>query len=156
MEKGFETTDTWVLFGDPTLQLITDTLSNIEFTTASSTTLGTNYLEIETSLEDAVICITQNDSILVASHIYKGNNKLEFNKIGYSDTLLITATAKNKTVLIKKIAVNEGNTPFVNIQECTFTNEVKNTHITYNDTIYNSLQIKNTSNKDLSNVTIKK
>ncbi|MBK8805991.1 MAG: hypothetical protein IPO21_04810 [Bacteroidales bacterium] len=94
-------------FGDPTLQLITDTLSDIELSTASSTTLGTNYLEIETSLEDAVICITQNDSILVASHIYKGNNKLEFNKIIFRH-ILITATAKIKQYLSRKLQLMKG------------------------------------------------
>lgn len=140
---GFETTDNWVLFGDPSMQIITDTLSYMNIETPSALKVGDSVVVISSDIDSAVVCITQEDSLLAISYLFKGENKVSIPYLQKQNDIKITISALNRESVMEVVPVTEGDTVFIVIAEVSFHNEKLQSEIAYYDTVFCSIKLLN-------------
>jgi len=97
-QSGFDMTDTWTLFGDPSLLVRTAASAQMTVTHVQFEAIGVSNLDVQCNVEGAFISLTQNDEILATGTIVGGEVNLTFNAITTADPLLVTATAFNHDV----------------------------------------------------------
>ena len=87
---------TWILFGDPTLQLRTDVPTQLDLTYNSILPVGIPSVTLSSPVENAKVTITKDGAILATGHIANGSYTLNFNDTYLpTDTLRVLATATN-------------------------------------------------------------
>ncbi len=102
----YDMTDTWTIFGDPSLMVRTD---NPQYICVSHPNFirqmaDTNFL-ITSTLNGAEICLTLNHQILATGKVTGNAVHLSLPALNVGDSILITATAYNYVPYQKKIVV---------------------------------------------------
>jgi hypothetical protein len=110
---GDEMTDTWHLFGDPTIQLRTAYPSNIDVDHLSQVFFGTSEIEIACNVESAMVCITREGEILGWGIASGGSVSIEIPTLIEPAELLVTATAFNTVPSQTYIEVVPADGPYV-------------------------------------------
>lgn len=120
--SGKETHDTWVLFGDPTLQIRTDTPAKMEVNFNETITIGSSQFDIECNSEDALVSISyvNDDGVVMflgSSRVHEGVASVEFNEpLSVLNELNVVVTGYNKETFLGTIEVVYGNYPFVTLK----------------------------------------
>lgn len=110
---GDEMTDTWILMGDPTVQLRTAFPSNITATHVSTAFLGTSSFTIYSSNENALVCLTLDGEILGTGLIQNGQCVVSTVAITQPGSILVTLTNFNTVPYQGYIEMVPANGPFV-------------------------------------------
>jgi hypothetical protein len=92
---GYDMTDTWHIFGDPSLCIRTATPSAITATHLPSVFTGTTDLLVNCNTEGALVSLTSNGQILGTGIVSSGNVTISFPALASEDTIFVTATAFN-------------------------------------------------------------
>lgn len=112
--QGAEMTDTWTLFGDPSVMVFTTTPMAMTVTHAPSLVLGSYAFTVNGSVNDALVSLTQNGEIVGTGTITSGSVLINFpNPIISTNPIIITATAFNHAPYIGTITVTIPTGPYI-------------------------------------------
>jgi hypothetical protein len=105
--EGFEVTDTWVLFGDPSLMIRTAMPTAMNVIHGALLYFGSSKFNVECDLEGAFVALSQNNILLGAAEVNGGLAEVVMNPVLSYDSVLITVTGFNKIPFTKKIPVGQ-------------------------------------------------
>lgn len=111
--SGSFMTDTWTVFGDPSLLVRT---AQPQILTASHTgtlLLGSTQVSVQCNVNDALIALSQNGQLLGTSIVSGGQALVSFNALNSLDTIKVVATAFNYKPYIGNIQVLPAAGPFM-------------------------------------------
>lgn len=115
-EHGPETTDAWVLFGDPSLRFHYDSIQKIEAVHQSSIKMGATSLAYECNQNDAYITLMQGDVLLYSGRSSKIGN-LRFEPIVNADEVLLTISSQNCVAYCDTIIIEPSDECILNLSE---------------------------------------
>ncbi len=103
-QSGYDMTDTWTIFGDPSVMVRTTEPSTMTVTNDPQITLGATVFTVNCDAENAVVSLTHNNIILGTAAVSSGIAVVELqNALVDADSILITVTAFNKVPYITTI-----------------------------------------------------
>ncbi len=105
--SDFNMTDTWTIFGDPSLMVRTDDPKTLTVTHSSSVLIGETSLLVNCNVNNAQVCLTINHQIIGTGIISGGSANITFPSLTTSDSILVTVTAFNYTPYQGKVSVIE-------------------------------------------------
>lgn len=112
--QGEEMTDTWTLFGDPSVMVFTATPTAMTVTHAPSLVLGTSTFMVNGNTDNALVSLTQNGEIVGTGTIMNGNVMVNFpSPIVSTNDITLTATAFNHVPYIATVTVTVPTGPYV-------------------------------------------
>ena len=106
---GFATTDTWILFGDPSLRVRTSIPSQFNIQHSETIGLGRVSFSFNSSSSGGFACLSQQGSILGTTSVKQGENVIYLDLPVSGKEVTLTITALNYLPYIANIAVT--NTP---------------------------------------------
>lgn len=104
--SGEDMTDTWTVFGDPSLRVTTAPTSSMIVTHPASVNLGTTTTLVNSNENGALICLNVLGNILSTGKISSGSVNMIYPALTTTDTIFVTGTAFNKNPYFGKIIVN--------------------------------------------------
>lgn len=110
---GEEMTDTWNLFGDPSLMYYTDSPSLLTATHVSTVPLGTTSLTVNCPVSGALVGLMYQGNLLASGFVIGGVANLTFPAVNLPDTIHVTVTAFNKTPYFGIVQVQPVSGPYV-------------------------------------------
>ncbi|MBT8195853.1 MAG: hypothetical protein KJO64_05465, partial [Bacteroidia bacterium] len=111
--SGYPMTDTWHIFGDPSLQIRTATPTLITANYPQTILIGTSQLSVPCGTENAVVSLTINSEIISKATVTGGFANLTFSALQALDTMKITITGYNKVALQDEIFIIPAVGPYV-------------------------------------------
>lgn len=155
-QAGNDMTDTWICFGDPTLQVRTATPQQIVVTHPFSTPVGTSTLNVNCNTDGAYVALTMNGIILSTGTVSGGMIQLNFPTITSVDTLTVTVTGFNLMPYMADIMVIPANGPYVVYQSNNSHDVTGNNNgiIEYDETVDMDITLSNLGLADANNLTI--
>lgn len=112
---GDEMTETWILFGDPSMPYYTRTPEPLSATHTASVSFGTSSVIVSCLVEGALVCVSQNHQILGRAYIQNGQATVNLNPMNSLDSLDVVVTAFNHIPYQGKIRVLPPAGPFVTV-----------------------------------------
>ena len=160
--NALETYRTWILFGDPTLQMRTAVPEQLEVSHNAVLPAGVPSVTFSSDVENAKITITHNNEILAVGHVTNGEYTLNFDDTYLpTDTLKVLATATNYLPYEGMVTFIPNNGPYVIVSDITltdknllFVNNRPNNLAEFGKTMTVTPQIVNIGNESASNVKI--
>ncbi|PLW92527.1 MAG: hypothetical protein C0592_10325 [Marinilabiliales bacterium] len=110
---GEDMTDTWTIFGDPSLMVRTDTAKSMTVTHNPTTFIGATSFTVNCNVEGAFVTITLNDQILGTGTITGGSANISFAALPGIDTLVVAVTKYNYIPYIGEVPVIAASGPYV-------------------------------------------
>ncbi len=109
----YNMTDTWTIFGDPSLMIRTKAPMTMTVSHLPTITVGTSTLDINCNVNGAYVAITKNNQILGTGYVSNGTVQITLNPApaNVGDTLTVCATAFNYTTYIGTVEVIANNIP---------------------------------------------
>ncbi len=114
---GCDMTDTWHIFGDPSIYVRTDNPVAMTVSHITTSPIGISSLVVNCNTEAAFIALTFNNSIIGTGVVSGGIATISFNTINTVDTIHVTATAFNKVPYMGDVILTTASTEI---------NEIKN------------------------------
>ncbi len=105
---GNEIADTWVVFGDPTVELYTDHKGSLTCTHNPTIGKGSDNFEINCSENNALIGLYYQGDFLASAVVENGKAVFNFPNITTLDTIEVTGTKQNFTPYYGQVAVING------------------------------------------------
>lgn len=102
-DAGFEMTDTWLLFGDPSVVVRTDKPENALALHDEVIPLGTSSLTVLSDNEDAIVALTYQDELVSEGLIEAGQVVLAFDPILEVGEYTLTLTAFNSVPYVAQL-----------------------------------------------------
>lgn len=135
---GDEMTDTWTIFGDPSLMVWTNTPATMTVTHAPNALLGIASFVVNVSQNATLVCLTQNGEILGTAVVNGGVATVNFPALTNNSDITITVTGYNQYPYIATIPVLTPTTAYV-VSQSILVNDAttgnNNTLADYNETI---------------------
>ncbi len=104
-QGGFDMTDTWTIFGDPSVVLRTETPTVMDVNHGSTIGIGSKGINIQCDMENALVCLTIGGDIIGRGYVSGGVVNLNFDPLSVLDTILVTVTAYNKIPYFGEIII---------------------------------------------------
>lgn len=142
---GSDMTDTWTIFGDPSVLLRTVMPEEFAVTHPEVVFLGQNSLQISCDFEDALIGLSVDGQFLDAGFVSGGQLILNFDAFQAPDTLLLVATSPDKLPYIAEIPVVPNNNPYLVFSKAGINDASGNNNqlADYNETIQLNIELAN-------------
>lgn len=142
---GDEMTDTWHLFGDPTLNVRTATPQAMSISHAGSMPMGISSLSVNCNFTGALVCLTLNGQILGTGLANGGSALINFPALSSPDTIFVTVTGFNQIPYLGQVLIIPASGPYVIYQNNTIHDNTGNNdgEIDFNETIDVDLSIHN-------------
>lgn len=112
-QGGDEMTDTWTMFGDPSLMVRTLNPMSMTVTHPSTATLGSTQFTVNCSVNDAFVTLYQNGTILGSGTVVNNSVTISFAPLSVVDTLFVTAVAYNYVPYLGHALVVPASGPYV-------------------------------------------
>ncbi|MEI6764544.1 MAG: C25 family cysteine peptidase [Bacteroidota bacterium] len=93
--SDYNMTDTWHIFGDPSLMVRTANPMSMTVTHSPQINLGETSLAVNCNVEGALVCLTIHHQIIGTAYVVGGIANITFPAQMNPDTILVTATAFN-------------------------------------------------------------
>lgn len=106
---GRRSADTWLIFGDPSLMVRTDTPEEMKISHAATISLGANAFDVQCDSKDALISLTVEGEIIGTAYVSNNNTTVKIDpplNPATAKTVQITVTGYNKIPYMKDIAIN--------------------------------------------------
>jgi len=151
---GYNMTDTWTVFGDPSLMIRTDTPKTMTVTHPATVPIGTSQMTVTCSTNDAFITVTLNDSIIGTGTIAGGTVNISFGALAGIDTLIVTATKYNYIPYIGEVPVIAATGPYVVYSTSTINDAAGNNNgqADYGESVLLNVTLFNTGVANAANV----
>jgi hypothetical protein len=155
-DQGNEISDTWLIFGDPSVVLRTDKVGSVLAVHDEILPLGTQTLSINSNNEGAIAALTFNNNLVAEGLIVNGSVILTFDPIVEIGEFTLTITSYNNIPYISTIQsiVLEG--PFVIQEGLSLTNlaDGANNQADYGDSLVYNLGLENVGTESTQTLTI--
>lgn len=153
--SGADMTDTWTVFGDPSIVLRTDIPQSMVVSHVPTLIVGSDNTDVDCNIENALVCLTIDGEILGRGYISGGTVNITFPQLANPDTIIVTVTAYNKIPYIGEIFVIPPPTgPYV-IKDAISVNDAagnNNGQAEYSEDILLNVSLKNVGVADASGV----
>ncbi len=110
---GNDMTDTWTIFGDPSLLVRTAMPQAMTVTHDAQIFLGINTFVVNADAEGALVGLTLNDQFLGSGFVTNGTVTISFPAMQNPDTMHMVVTAFNKLPYETDVAVIPNNGPYL-------------------------------------------
>lgn len=140
--QGLQTMRTWVIFGDPTLQVRTAVSQLLTVSHNSQIFAGVTQLQVSSPVENAKVVLTKGNIILDQGFISGGSVMLNFNEVLIpTDTVHLLVSAFNYIPYQADIPVIVNNEPYLTY----IGHQIDNAsgHPSYNESVGVTMQLKN-------------
>ncbi len=143
--SGDAMTDTWTIFGDPSLMVRTDTPQVMTVTHPNILNIGLSQAIVTCNVNDARVCLSMNGQILGTGTITNGFAIISFTALTTVDTIDVALTAFNHLPYIGEIPVLPGSGPFVSYASYTIndTSGNNNSLADYGENITLNVELQN-------------
>ncbi|MFO8055265.1 MAG: C25 family cysteine peptidase [Bacteroidales bacterium] len=111
--QGDEITDTWVIFGDPSVMIRTDTSRTLSPAFTQVIFPGDTALTVSSSEEDARVALSRDGELLDVQYVQNGMATLNFSAFTGPDTLTLAMAAYNHDIFMDTIFVSPADNPYV-------------------------------------------
>lgn len=122
---GIEVMQTWVFFGDPSVEFRNKITQDLTASHATKVALGTTSLKVSCNTEDASISVSQNDVLLGKASVSGGQANITLPALTSEAPLLVTATKQNYRPYQGNVAVVSATSSEVSIYPNPADNELK-------------------------------
>ncbi len=140
--QGLQTMRTWVIFGDPTLQVRTAVPQTLAATHENVMFAGATQFQLSCPVEGAKVVLTKGNTILSQGYISSGNVTLSINEtLIPSDTVHVLVSAFNYIPYQADLPVIVLNAPYLTCVGHQINNATGNP--SYGETVSMNLQVKN-------------
>ncbi|MCF8234927.1 MAG: T9SS type A sorting domain-containing protein [Bacteroidales bacterium] len=142
---GDEMTDTWTVFGDPSVFVRTAVPEDITANYPDVAFIGTSSFTVNCQVEDALVCLTLDGEILATAFVENGAATLNFDELEDFGTITITITAFNYVPHIGEIDIIQPDGHYC-VYEDHDVNDYKGNNngvVDYNESIYLHLTLEN-------------
>ncbi|MFH0893125.1 MAG: C25 family cysteine peptidase, partial [Bacteroidota bacterium] len=118
---GYEMTDTWNIFGDPSLMVRTDTPKVMTCTHPASILIGSTSMIVNCNIEGALVALTINNEIIGTGTVASGQANISFTALTAIDTITVCATAYNyipylgEVPIVNSVGVDENQIPGLSV-----------------------------------------
>lgn len=102
---GFEMTDTWNIFGDPSVMVYTNTPAPMTVTHNAFEAIGTTTITVNCNVADALVCLSVN-GVILGTGISNGTSAIITIPAAVAGIIDVTATAYNKMPYTGTISVS--------------------------------------------------
>ncbi len=153
---GTEMTDTWVIFGDPSIVWRTAMPQTIAATHEDVAFLGTSEFIVNCPVDGAKACITKDGEILGTAIAEGGQAVIAYEALNDVGNLKLTITAFNYLPYVADIEIIPLEGPYV-VFNSTIINDAagnNNQMLDYNETVLLSMALKNVGLEDVANVNV--
>ncbi len=153
--QGDEMTDTWTIFGDPSLMVRTAVPVDLTVTHPEILFLGTSSLTITCNADDGLAALSMDGELIGSAFIEDGTATIEFDELMNIVTLDLVVTAFNFRPYIATIDVMPANGSYIvysayQINDDSLGNG--NNSPEYNEYVFLSVTVENVGTEDASNV----
>lgn len=143
--QGTEMTDTWTIFGDPSVMVRTALPQPITASHESQIFLGVTSFVVNTPVEGALVALSLNGELITAGYAAGGSITLNFPAFQSPDTVDLVITAFNRIPYMAGVAIIPNNGPYLiynsnTIQDINFNN---NGRADYGETVTMNLALSN-------------
>ncbi len=114
---GEEMTDTWCIFGDPSVVMRTYNPGIINVTHQPTTFIGTGQLTLNADVEGAMISLYYMDEIIGTGIVEGGVVTIDFEPVTFPELIDVTATAYNHIPYMGEINVVPAEGPYIVMNE---------------------------------------
>lgn len=111
--SGYETTDTWTIFGDPSLEIRTAIPQDLTVTHPATLFLGATSMNITCNAEGALATLSMDGAIIASAIVQGGTATLTFNGLSTAGTADFVVTAFNHIPYITTIDIVPNAGPYV-------------------------------------------
>jgi hypothetical protein len=111
--QDYAMTDTWTVFGDPSVMVRTADPMTMTVTHQPTTNLGASQLVVNCDVEGAFIALTINHQIIGTGYATGGSATISFSALTQIDTITVAATAFNYTPYIGTVLIISSTGPYV-------------------------------------------
>jgi len=98
-------TDTWTVFGDPSLMVRTANPMSMTVTHQPTINTGATQMVVNCNVEGALIALTINHQIIGTGYVTGGSATITFNALSQIDTITVAATAFNYIPYIGAVSI---------------------------------------------------
>lgn len=110
---GEDMTDTWTIFGDPSLMVRTDNPGTMNVTHTNGMIFGSGSLTVNCDVEDALVSITKDNDIIGTAYVSGGSADVPITGVNPGDILDVTITAFNMQPYMGNVTVIAPSGPYV-------------------------------------------
>ncbi|NOZ47350.1 MAG: T9SS type A sorting domain-containing protein [Chlorobi bacterium] len=150
--NGAEMTDTWTIFGDPSLVVRTKAPDSMAISHNPVLFIGTTELQINCDAENSLAVLTFNNEIAGKAKVVNGSAVINYDAFTTVGEVTLTVTGYNKVPYIVNIDIVPQDGAFVVLNDYTITDD-NNNQADYDEEISLNLSFKNVGNKMAGNVT---
>ncbi len=142
---GFEMTDTWHCFGDPTLNLRTANPITLTASHVNSIPVGSTSFLVNANIDSALVSLTVNGSIVGTGLIIGGVASINFNALTVPDTLFVTITGYNLMPYEGFVLIVPASGPYVTLLSSNTNDAASNNNgvVEYGETIALDVELHN-------------
>ncbi|MBN2174867.1 MAG: choice-of-anchor D domain-containing protein [Bacteroidales bacterium] len=152
---GSEMTDTWTVFGDPSVVVRTAVPQNMTVTHSPVILLGSDQFTVNCNIEGALVCLTINNQIIGKAYVSGGSATVGFDQITSIETVKIAVTSYNYIPYIAEVEVIPASGPYVSFDNYQINDASGNNNgeADYNENITLDVTLENTGSSPAYDVT---
>ena len=148
--SGYDTHDTWILFGDPTTMLRTANPTDMNVTANPSVLmLGMDALTVNANADYAIATLSMNGEVIATGNVVNGQCELTFpglSNVGMADLVVL---GYNKVTYVGQIEVVPAAGPYVTVNDYAMSGPAN-----YGETVDMSVEVKNVGVETTNNVAV--
>jgi hypothetical protein len=151
---GENMSDTWTLFGDPSLMVYTATPSPMTVTHPVAVPVGTTQVIVNCNTNDALVSLTMNGSIINTGIVNNGLVTIQFPALSNVDTITVTVTAYNKLPYFGIIEIVPNVGPYLIVNSYSVNDSAGNNNqaADYSESFSFNIEIDNVGNQTAQDV----
>ena len=148
--EGYEMTDTWTVFGDPSVMVRTDEPADMTVTMPNAILLGTTSFTVSCNAEGGLAALTSNGEIISTAYVVNGEAVLQFTAMTNPGIIDLVITAYNYRPYITEVDVIAAEGPYLLYNSHTLNDSLGNNNgqADYDETIFISVGIENLGVED--------
>lgn len=151
---GPETHDTWILFGDPSLMLRTDTPKSMNVTIPQNELfIGMTSFNVNAVTDFGIATLSLNGDVIASAPVVNGVANLVFEPLIKEATVKLVVIGYNKVTEIRELNVIPAENPYLIYDGYEIHDD--NNQFDYGEDVDISLKIKNVGLNPTSNVTVR-
>lgn len=153
---GSEMTDTWLVFGDPSVMVRTAAPANLVVNHTPVAFIGSDVFEVNSSVEGAFACLTLNGEILGTATVNNGTALISIPTLTNVGSMKLAVTAFNHLPYITNIDILPLEGPYVVYGNQTINDAAGNSNgqLDYGESVLMTIGLKNVGTEDISDVTV--
>ncbi|MHC1777685.1 MAG: C25 family cysteine peptidase [Lentimicrobium sp.] len=153
---GFEMTDTWLIFGDPSVVVRTAMPTALAVTHNPVAFIGSDQFVVNSAVQGAYACLTIDGEIIGTATVNGGSAIITFPALTNVGTMKLAVTAFNHLPYIVDIDILPLEGPYV-VYENTAINDANgnnNQQLDYNESVTMALGLENVGTEDATDITV--